>query len=140
MSLPGTLAAQSLSKPIDPQEEFSSPSPLLGSSPLVFYYGYSSPLEFPKLYNQSVTALSGAVLQKLKQSLCRNSGVIINTPSQFVDSSAGSEVLYHAIQALQVNVLLVLGQERLYSDLARKYPPETRVSVVKLSKSGGVSV
>jgi polyribonucleotide 5'-hydroxyl-kinase len=137
MSLPGTIAAQTISKPIDPQEEFGSPSTVLGSSPLVYYYGYASPFEFSKLYKRAVTALGESVLSKLKQSLSRKSGLIINTPSHFVEAS-GSEILHQAIQALQVNVLLVLGQERLYSDLVRKFPPETRVSVVKLSKSGGV--
>jgi polyribonucleotide 5'-hydroxyl-kinase len=39
-----------------------------------------------------------------------------------------------------VNVLFVLGSERLYSDLTRKYsnrPPEDSISVIRLDKSGG---
>jgi polyribonucleotide 5'-hydroxyl-kinase len=41
---------------------------------------------------------------------------------------------------LPVNILITLGSERLYSDLARKYAhrdPSESVSVIRLDKSGG---
>ena len=39
----------------------------------------------------------------------------------------------------KVNIIVVLGHERLYSDMARLYKERAGVNVVKLSKSGGVS-
>lgn len=38
------------------------------------------------------------------------------------------------------NAILVLGHERLYSDLSKRFRDVEGVSVVKLAKSGGVSV
>jgi polyribonucleotide 5'-hydroxyl-kinase len=41
---------------------------------------------------------------------------------------------------LAVNVLLVLGSERLYSEMKRRFPPsnhERAVTVIRLDKSGG---
>ena len=38
-----------------------------------------------------------------------------------------------------VNIIIVLGHERLYSDMARLYKERSGIDVMKLSKSGGVS-
>jgi len=36
-----------------------------------------------------------------------------------------------------VNVIVVLGHERLYNDMARRYSDKPNISVLKLAKSGG---
>jgi polyribonucleotide 5'-hydroxyl-kinase len=66
-----------------------------------------------------------------------SAGIIINTPCQFVETT-GAEILDHAIEAFQVNVLVVMGHERLYNDLLKKYK-DPEISILKLTKSGGVA-
>lgn len=63
------------------------------------------------------------------------SGVIVNTMG-WVDGE-GYRLLVHAAKALGVNVVLVLGQDRLHSELDRDLAGGG-VDVVKLAKSGGV--
>jgi hypothetical protein len=41
---------------------------------------------------------------------------------------------------VQVNIIIVLGHERLYSDMDRLYNDNNDVTVLKLLKSGGVSI
>ncbi|RYR54021.1 hypothetical protein Ahy_A06g029272 isoform F [Arachis hypogaea] len=47
-------------------------------------------------------------------------------------------LLLHAIRTLKANVVLVLGQEKLYSMLRDVLKGEPKVDVVKLQRSGGV--
>ena len=49
------------------------------------------------------------------------------------------EIILMVLSNRKVNVIVVLGHERLYSDMARLYKERSGVNVVKLSKSGGVS-
>ncbi|TPX65304.1 hypothetical protein SpCBS45565_g05299 [Spizellomyces sp. 'palustris'] len=137
VSLPGTLSATAISRPIDVEEEFSASSATTGTSPLVYYYGYASALEKPKLYHALVERLAGVVSKKLDQVDVRSSGCIINTPRQFVDVD-GYETLTHAIDQFGVTAILVLGHERLYSELTKRFPNDSGISIIKLAKSGGV--
>lgn len=63
------------------------------------------------------------------------SGVIINSCGWI--KGPGYKHLLHASHVFEVNVILVLGQERLYNELVRDVPGF--VKVVLLPKSGGVS-
>jgi polyribonucleotide 5'-hydroxyl-kinase len=63
------------------------------------------------------------------------SGVIINTMG-WVEGE-GYRLLVEAAKALGVNVVLVLGQDRLHAELDRDLAGRG-VDVVKLAKSGGV--
>lgn len=63
------------------------------------------------------------------------SGVIINTCGWI--KAGGYKHILHAATVFEVDVILVLDQERLYNELVRDMP--TFVKVVFLPKSGGVS-
>lgn len=65
----------------------------------------------------------------------KHSGLIINT-SGWVKGK-GYKHLIHIAFAFEVDVILVLDQERLYNELVRDMPGF--VNVVILPKSGGVS-
>lgn len=67
--------------------------------------------------------------------LARSSGIIINTCG-WVDG-VGYELLIYAIDTLNADIVLVLDQDRLYSDLTEAYKGKS-VQLVKLQKSGGV--
>jgi polyribonucleotide 5'-hydroxyl-kinase len=70
--------------------------------------------------------------------VARSSGIIVNTPYQFSEQ-AGQQMLLEAIEAFQITVILVIGHERLYSDVHRRFRENEAISVIKLAKSGGVS-
>ncbi|KAJ3044466.1 hypothetical protein HDV00_001893 [Rhizophlyctis rosea] len=130
LSIPGTLAASAIGRPIDVEDELGASSAMSGTTPVAYYYGYTNITDKPKLYNLLTTHLGSSVKRKLEDPEARASGTIINTPSQYVEPG-GYELLENAIQAFE-------GHERLYSDLTKKYKDQESVSVVKLAKSGGV--
>lgn len=63
------------------------------------------------------------------------SGIIINTCGWV--KGDGYRHITHAAQAFEVDIILVLDQEKLYNELVRDMPNFVRV--VLLPKSGGVS-
>jgi polyribonucleotide 5'-hydroxyl-kinase len=125
-----------LHRPIDVVEEFSAATNLYKTSPIVYYYGTTDIQEKKHVYSSMLTELAKSVVKKLDDKLVKHAGVIIDTPSQFAEPS-GSEMLYQAIDDFEVNVILVIGHERLLSELQRKFAGSD-ITVLKLAKSGGV--
>jgi polyribonucleotide 5'-hydroxyl-kinase len=64
----------------------------------------------------------------------RSSGLVINTCG-WTDST-GYEILLHCMAAFNVNVVLVMGHDKLYAKLMSD--TSDNVTVVKLPKSGGI--
>ncbi|OCK83425.1 Clp1-domain-containing protein [Lepidopterella palustris CBS 459.81] len=146
LSLPGSFTATTFSSVVDVEEGWGS-SPISGPSatpvkmPLVYHYGLASPEE-GKLFKPLVTRMALAVTSRLEEDPeAKSSGCIIDTPGAISHGKGGMyENIHHIISEFSVNVLLVLGSERLYSDMSRKFsnrPSEEPVSVIKLDKSGG---
>lgn len=46
-------------------------------------------------------------------------------------------MIRHIVAEFDVNVIVVLGHERLYNDMVRRYDKNSGVSVVRIAKSGG---
>ena len=144
LSLPGTLTATSFSTIMDVEEGFgtsptSGPSPVPAKLPLVYYYGLENPDGNERLYKSLVSRLALAVSSKLSENDAnRISGCIIDT-SGFIAQASGYDMVQHIAAEFQVDTLLVLGSERLYSDMCRRFQdrPRNPVAVVKLQKSGG---
>jgi polyribonucleotide 5'-hydroxyl-kinase len=144
LSLPGTLTATSFSTIMDVEEGFgtsptSGPSPVPAKLPLVYYYGLENPEGNEKLYRSLVSRLALAVSSKLLSGAAgRDSGCIIDT-SGFIAQASGYDMVQHIVAEFSVDTLLVLGSERLYSDMCRRFEdrPQNPVAVVKLQKSGG---
>lgn len=104
-------------------------------TPLVYYFGHTSPNDNVKLYSQLVTTLASRIDGRLERDAdARASGIIINTTG-WVDSS-GYDVLLHCMKAFAVDVVLVMGHDKLYSKFSSTVAEH--VTVVKLPKSGGV--
>lgn len=71
-----------------------------------------------------------------------SAGLIINTPAG-LDTVSGLEILHSCIKSLSVDVVLVLGHDRLYQQLRASLTTKTQeqskgITVIKLPKSGGV--
>ena len=79
-------------------------------------------------------------------SVAAASGIFVNTMG-WIDGQ-GYELLLHAIEKFKIDVVLVVGHDRLYSQLQKLFCPawvpkdqadqEPKLQVVKLPKSGGV--
>ncbi|RKP03872.1 hypothetical protein CXG81DRAFT_9008 [Caulochytrium protostelioides] len=125
ISLPGTIAATTLSRIVDYSESFDGTPVVTGQTPLVYFYGDTSIHEKPQLYRATVRSLAGALSRMSSENA--HAGLVIDTPAKFMESAA-SESLMDAIHALDVNILVVMGQERLYSELKRKLAPNESTS------------
>jgi polyribonucleotide 5'-hydroxyl-kinase len=65
-----------------------------------------------------------------------SSGCIIDTPG-ILDQSVGTDMIRDIVAEFSVTVIVVLGHERLFNDIARRFGDKSRVAVMKLARSGG---
>ncbi|XP_030745886.1 protein CLP1 homolog [Sitophilus oryzae] len=129
ISIPGTLGALVVERPSSIDEGFSQ------EAPLVFNFGHKSPEHNSKLYKMIIDQLAVIVKERLEvNKKTRHSGVIINTCGWV--KGEGYKQLLHTGKSFEVDVILVLDQERLYNELVRDMP--NYVKIVFLQKSGGV--
>ncbi|KAJ2870650.1 Cleavage polyadenylation factor subunit clp1, partial [Coemansia asiatica] len=138
VAVPGTISATSIGKTIDIQDGFMGSMAVAGSSadhqPLVLQYGHQDQMENPVLFNLLVDKLASSIDMRLAADRqAAASGIIVDTHGSTDLAKLG--FLEHAIKALGINVLLVVGNERMYSHFSSRVPTQT--TVLKLAKSGG---
>ncbi|XP_022134389.1 protein CLP1 homolog [Momordica charantia] len=131
ITIPGCIAATPIELPIDPVDGI----PL--EMPLVYFYGHTTPSNNVDLYKVLVKELAEVLERQFTGNAeSRAAGMVINTMGWI--EGIGYELLLHAIDTLNANVVLVLGQEKLWSMLKDVLKNKPNVDVVKLQKSGGV--
>ncbi|XP_029431268.1 polyribonucleotide 5'-hydroxyl-kinase Clp1 [Rhinatrema bivittatum] len=129
ISIPGTMGALYIERPADVEEGFSV------QAPLVYHFGSTTPGTNIKLYNKITSRLAEIFNQRCEVNRRASvSGCVINTCGWV--KSSGYQALVHAASAFEVDVVVVLDQERLYNELKRDLPHFVRI--VLLPKSGGV--
>ncbi|KAL0372195.1 UNVERIFIED_CONTAM: protein CLP1 [Sesamum calycinum] len=117
--------------PIDPVEGI----PL--DMPLVYFHGHVTPSVNVDLYKALVKELAQILERQFAGNVeSRAAGMVINTMGWI--EGVGYELLLHAIDTFNATVVLVLGQEKLWSMLRDVLKNKANVDVVKLQKSGGV--
>ncbi len=62
-----------------------------------------------------------------------NNGMIVNTCGWV--EGGGLNLIYNAIKTLEIDHVLVIGDDRLNSNLKKKFP---NISIERIQKSGGV--
>jgi len=129
ITVPGTVSAA----PIESQIDIEEGIPL--EMPLVYYYGDLT-VNNPEYYKNVVERL-GNVLDKRSEANdeARAAGCIVNTMG-WIDG-LGLELLLHAREALKIDHVFVIGQERLFGQLQQKLAG-TECQVFRFQKSGGV--
>ncbi|KAI9894989.1 MAG: Cleavage polyadenylation factor subunit clp1 [Vezdaea aestivalis] len=148
LSVPGSLTATVFSSVVDVEDgwgsaDTSGPLPVPGKMPLVYYYPAGSPEENAKYYKPVVARLALALTSRLADDAeVRAAGCLIDTPGVISQGKGSYEMIQHIVSEFAVNVILVLGSERLYSDMVRRFDKKSTstdesISVVKLDKSGG---
>ncbi|TDH65294.1 hypothetical protein CCR75_001809 [Bremia lactucae] len=136
LSVPGTLSATPLDlNSLSIEEDF------VLTNPLVYFYGHAASSENVELFRYQQKQLARTVNIRMENDKEVNaSGCVINTCG-WVDG-AGFELLLHAIKDFVVDVVLIIGQDRLYSRLQSALTGANangvERSIVKLSRSGGV--
>ena len=141
ITCPATIGAVPVDRPIDAEEGV----PL--EMPLVYFAGDTSPGNNPDLYRYLVERMATMLdARHASNPAARAAGVVINTMG-WVEGQ-GYKLLLHALDALKVDNVVVVGQERLHSELTRDFRGKrvggdasgegTPVRVWKLNKSGGV--
>ncbi|MCJ1409361.1 Cleavage polyadenylation factor subunit clp1 [Ptychographa xylographoides] len=148
LSVPGTVSTIVLDSVVDVEQGWGS-SPTNGPShipvklPLVYYYGLEDPEAHGDLYKPIVTRLALSVMSRLEEdSEAKQCGCIIDTSGSISSGKGAYDTIRHIVAEFSVNVLIILGSERLSSDMSRRFAKSagsTRdtVSVIKLDKSGG---
>eukprot|EP01023_Acetabularia_acetabulum_P032409 TRINITY_DN30261_c0_g1_i2.p1 TRINITY_DN30261_c0_g1~~TRINITY_DN30261_c0_g1_i2.p1 ORF type:complete len:430 (+),score=60.49 TRINITY_DN30261_c0_g1_i2:113-1402(+) len=128
ITVPGTISATPIQDPIHIEHGY----PLI--TPLVFYYGNLSG-ENPDLYRFLVQRMGSLLINRAQEAKeAAASGMFINTMG-WIDGT-GYNLLLNAIKALKVDVVLVMGHDRLYSQLEQELTQQ--INVVKIPRSGGV--
>ncbi|KAL2821695.1 hypothetical protein BJX63DRAFT_378943 [Aspergillus granulosus] len=156
LSVPGTLTATTFRAMLDVEEGWGS-SPMSGPSavpvklPLVYFYPMANPLEAEgTVYRPIVSRLALSVMGRMAEDEdARETGIIVDTPGILSHSRAGAlEMINHIVTEFSITTILVIGSERLYSLMMKNYDnkpsssasaaaSDERITVVKLSKSGG---
>ncbi|KAF9227794.1 hypothetical protein BS17DRAFT_774335 [Gyrodon lividus] len=153
-TVPGTISAAAVRSPI----ATASPANPLGSAatsaptafasnaliPLTYWYGHVETKRNPHLLDRLIRNLGINVVERYDNDPeARVSGLIVDTPSSFASGpSSGSStdsrhtLIKACIDAFRINVVLVVGHEKLNVEMQRLYG--SHLTVVKIPKSGGV--
>lgn len=140
-SPPGGLVAAPISHILDIETGWGSspasgPSPLHPKQPLVYYYGLNNIHKNPKHFRESTELLATGVKRRIAEDKhVRISGMIVDAPSALTDGSDSYESCEKVVNDFGITAIAVVGNERLYSELTRRF---TGLTVVRLPKSGGV--
>ncbi|KAL9128688.1 MAG: hypothetical protein Q9217_002681 [Psora testacea] len=148
LSVPGSLSAATFTSILDVEEGWGS-SPTNGPTsvpvklPLVYYLGLESPEDNAAVFRPVVSRLALSVMSRLQDDgEAKQAGCIIDTPGVICQGKNDYELLQHIISEFLVNIIVVLGSERLYSDMLRRLNNQKTsggdtITVLKLDKSGG---
>lgn len=137
LSVPGTIGAAPMKAA---SLEISSHVSLdysiaCGTSPLVYWYGSTDISTNPALYKALLDKLGVNVDARMQGDVdAKADGFVVNTSGNLEGESY--KCLLHAIDALRINVILVIGDDRLYSMLTNHL--KKRVAVVPPSSSAVV--
>jgi len=148
LSIPGTLTGAVFASIIDVEEGWGS-SPTSGPStvpvklPLCYFYGLPNAEDHPKLFKAVLNRLGLAATSRLADDVdVKQSGVIIDTPGGISHGKEGYDIISHIVSEFAVNIIIVLGSERLQNDMVRRFEnhrstTDEPITVIKLDKSGG---
>lgn len=165
LSVPGTMAVCPISADGISAESNGTASLMMNGAggsnnavmPFVLWYGSQDMNDHPDLYKAQLEKMGKAIDGRLSGDVdARSSGVIVNASGLIED--VGYAYLLHAIDAFRINVVLVLGHDRLYSMLgthfkkqAQQQQPQNedrattevgkvlkQPKLIKLPRSGGV--
>ncbi|TFK76189.1 Clp1-domain-containing protein [Pluteus cervinus] len=148
---PGAISAASVFAPIPTYSPASplgsvatsAPTALASNAlvPLVFWYGHAETKKNPLLMDRLIRNLGGHIDDRyLNDQEAKPSGLVVDTPPSFASGPTTDvhrqRLIKACVEAFNINVILVVGHEKLNVEMQRTYG--ARITVVKIPKSGGV--
>ncbi|ORY85681.1 Pre-mRNA cleavage complex II protein Clp1-domain-containing protein [Protomyces lactucae-debilis] len=142
-TVPGTLSAMPLTSVLDVVDGFGNATTtgmteLAPRIPLSYCFGSDSPTNNVKYYKLLMSRLASAAASRATKDAAQRQGGMLIDSSGLIDQTKGYDLIQAAVSEFNVNVIITLDSERLYSDMSRKYDGKDGLSVLKLPKSGGV--
>lgn len=142
-TLPGTLSAAALSGTLDVEAEdgwgsapTNVPMHVPAKLPLVYCFGREEPETDEVGFRSLVSKLALNVVGRLNEDPeAKQAGMILDAPGALGTGKSAS-LVDHVVAEFGVNVIIVLGSERLYSDMMKRFS-RPDITVVKLDRSGG---
>lgn len=130
--VPGAIAAVPIARPLEIERGTED------LAPLAYWLGHASVQEHAPVLRLLCASLARAVRQRHEADGAARAGGLVVNSCGWVDG-AGYELLLYQAAELQCDVIVVIGDDRLHSQLTAHaaqspHPP----TVVKLGKSGGV--
>ncbi|KAF9014076.1 Pre-mRNA cleavage complex II protein Clp1-domain-containing protein [Cyathus striatus] len=150
-AVPGAVSVAAVSGPIPTYSAASSlgsaatSAPMAMSSnaltPLVYWYGHAETKRNPLLMDRLIRNLGENINDRWELNAeGRASGLIVDTPSSFASGPGASDhrhkLIKACVDAFRINVILVVGHEKLNVEMQRMH--SSYITVVKIPKSGGV--
>ncbi|KAG5645598.1 Cleavage polyadenylation factor subunit clp1 [Asterophora parasitica] len=133
------------SSPANPLGSAATSAPTALSSnallPLVYWYGHADTKRNPVLVDRLIRNLGDNIAEKYDfDAEGKVSGLIVDTPSSFGAGTGANDhrhkLIKACVDAFKINVILVVGHEKLNVEMQRTYG--SQLTVVKIPKSGGV--
>ena len=137
LSVPGTIGAAPMkAASVDVSSHTSLDySIVCGTSPLVYWYGSTDISTNPALYNALLDKLGANIDMRMEGDVdAKADGFVVNTSG--ILEGASYKCLLHALDALRINIILVVGDDRLYSMLTNHM--KRRVAAISSSSSAAV--
>ncbi|GAA6009077.1 hypothetical protein JCM11491_005739 [Sporobolomyces phaffii] len=137
---PSTSSSSDAPAPYHPPVNVDAYAPVL--NPLVYYYGHLTATTNEPHYDLLLKSVAAAVKRKVDAGGIDGwkSGYLIDTPGEWAEKKGGGwEKVKAAVREFEVNVLLVLGSERLYVEMTKLLNTNKTVTVVRVPKSDGAS-
>ncbi|CAA7271464.1 unnamed protein product [Cyclocybe aegerita] len=131
--------------PANPLGTAASTAPMSLASnallPLVYWYGHAETKRNPLLMDRLIRNLGENISDRFElDPEGRASGLIVDTPSSFASGPSSNDhrhrLIKACIDAFKINVIVVVGHEKLNVEMQRAYG--SLLTVVKIPKSGGV--
>eukprot|EP01038_Epipyxis_sp_PR26KG_P007434 gene7434-10130_t len=140
VGIPGCIGAIPLDKTtLHVEEGFSN------YNPLIYFAGMHNPKDNIEQYKTLISILANKVNERLDRDIdARASGIIINTCAWVDGGGFDIKLIMHCVQVFAIDVILVMGQDKLYSNLSSSVNAaygggnNNNIVVVKLPRSGGV--
>lgn len=104
--------------------------------PLVKNFGFEAVADNAELYKYQVSKLGVAVMLRLQHDAAVSaSGVLVDTPPLLIKDFG---VIEGIVLDFEIDVMVVMGNERLAVELRRRLAHKRLLAIVKVAKSGGV--
>jgi polyribonucleotide 5'-hydroxyl-kinase len=143
ISLPGTLAATPVDRACLTVEDDAGGGGSAKLAPLAFYFGHASPGDYTDVLRNAQGRLADCVNRRLAaDAVAGASGLVINTMG-WIDAG-GYDIILDAIRAFRADVVLVLGNDRVFARLTEdvrslRFPLAPAPAAVASGGGGGAS-